>query len=256
MKIQKSILAFIILFITCMATVNAEAIEVDDSVNEVVAETTKYYKTVTILNNSEIMTAANFGEMSSLTTEISKEEYDSVDVDGISPQASVTTTYKKLTSTMSKYSSYYYQYKATLEWKNMPATRSYDIIGIGYYASVKYASGATFKQNYCNSDGSCYTQNAGYYFYNGANGVGAMFYLPTSNITSLSQSLTILVEKSSSGNLYEQICTADYSHAQKSISYANAKNFYVNSGGIKLDNSISSYYDAMSSASTTWTGTW
>lgn len=76
MKIRKNILAFIILFITCTATANAKAITAfDDKDFEVVAETTKYYKTVSILSNSEVMTVAGLGELSSITTEISEEEY-------------------------------------------------------------------------------------------------------------------------------------------------------------------------------------
>lgn len=258
MKIKNSVLAFIILFITCIATVNAEAITNEDEVvNEVVAETTKYYKTVTILNNSEVMTAAGMGELSSFTTEITQEEYENADDDGISPQASVTTDYKKLTASISKYNSYYYKYNASLTWRNIPKTRSYDIIGIGYYGSVKLAGGIEYKQSYCNVDGNCYSDNAGYYNYRGANGYGAMFHLPSGSLTSLSQSISILVEKTnSSSTIIEQICAADYSHAQKTISYSNAKDFVVDSGGIQLGDNSYSYYDSIDTASAIWKGTW
>lgn len=259
MKIQNNVLAFIILFITCMATVKAEAIiEMDDSVNEVVAETTKYYKTVTILNNSEIMTAAGMGELSSLTTEISKEEYMNAPTeDGISPYASVTTEYKKLTSTISKYSTQHYQYKVTLDWRNMPATRSYDIIGVGFYASVSLAASPDFNQSYCNTDGNCYSQNVGHYSYRGNNGYGAMFQLPSGSLSSLSQSISVLVSKTnSSSTIIEQIAAGDYSHAQKTVSYSNAKDFFVSSGGIVLGSGIYSSYDAMNTATAKWTGTW
>lgn len=259
MKIQNSVLAFIILFITCIATVKAEAIiEMDDSVNEVVAETTKYYKTVTILNNSEIMTAAGMGELASITTEISEEEYMNAPIDGISPQSSsVTTDYKKLTSTISKYSTKHFKYSATLEWRNMPATRSYDIIGIGYYASVALAGGISYKQSYCNVDGNCYSENAGYYVYKGSNGFGAMFHLPSGSLSSLSQSVSILIEKTNENTtIVEQACAADYSHATKTISYNTAKDFTIGMAGIKLGNSSYTYYDSMNAATAYWTGTW
>ena len=42
---------------------------------EVVAETTKYYKTVTVISRSDLMIKANLGEISSITTEVTKEEY-------------------------------------------------------------------------------------------------------------------------------------------------------------------------------------
>lgn len=258
MKIKNSVLAFIILFITCIATVNAEAITNEDEVvNEVVAETTKYYKTVTILNNSEVMTAAGMGELSSFTTEITQEEYENADDDGISPQSSVITEYKKLTSTISKYSTKHYKYSASLTWRKMPATRSYDVIGIGYYGSVKLSGGIEYKQSYCNVDGNCYSENAGYYNYRGSNGYGAMFHLPSGSLTSLSQSISILVEKTnSSSTIIEQVCAADYSHAQKTISYSLAKDFTVDTGGIKLLGDNYSYYDSINTASTTWEGTW
>ena len=48
---------------------------------EVVAQTTKYYKTVTIYNNSGVLRNANMGEMSSLTTEVTKEEFDNQFID-------------------------------------------------------------------------------------------------------------------------------------------------------------------------------
>lgn len=258
MKIKNSVLAFIILFITCIATVNAEAITNEDEVvNEVVAETTKYYKTVTILNNSEIMTVAGMGELSSFTTEITKEEYENADSDGISPQASVTTNYKKLTSTISKFSSYYYEYSASLTWRNIPKTRSYDIIGVGYYASVKLAGGIEYNQSYCNVDGNCYSENAGYYNYRGSNGYGAMFHLPSGSLTSLSQSISILVEKTNpDSTIIEQLCAADYSHAQKTVAYSVAKNFAVDPGGIKLLGDNYSYYDSIDTADAVWRGTW
>ena len=258
-KIKNTALTFIILFITCIATVKAEPlIEEDNVVNEVVAETTKYYKTVTILNNSHVMAVANVGDISSITTEITREEYENANIDGINPHAStVITDYKKLTATMSKYNTYYYKYGAKLEWRNMPATRSYDIIAIGYYGSVKLAGGIDFEQSYCKTDGNCYTSNVGNWNNRGSNGYGAMFHLPSGSLTSLSQSVSILVEKTDpNSTLTKQLCSADYAHAQKTVSYEDAKSFYVNAGGIVLEDNIYNSYDSINAAQVSWTGNW
>ena len=48
----------------------------------------------------------------------------------------------------------------------------------------------------------------------------------------------------------------DYSHATKSISGGSAQGFYVDAGGIDLDESIVSYYDTISKATATWSGSW
>lgn len=257
-KIRKNILAFIILFITCTATANAKAITAfDDKDFEVVAETTKYYKTVSILSNSEVMTVAGLGELSSITTEISEEEYLlAANNDGISPNTSITTNYKKLTSTISKNSAYNFKYAASLTWLNMPTVRSYDIIGMGYYASVKAAASANFKQTYCTSSTNCTTQNSGYYYYEGNNGVGAMFKVPSGSLTSLKQELVLYVEKTDpSKTIVSQLNAADYSHAGREVSYNTATDFFVDGAGIKIGAGFNSYED-LNTADTKWQGTW
>ena len=84
-----------------------------------------------------------------------------------------------------------------------------------------------------------------------------MFYLPSGSLSSLKQTLEVEVEKTnSSSTIVEQVAVGDYSHATSSISYSNAKKFYVDVGGINLDSSIEGYYDSISAARATWTGTW
>lgn len=236
-----------------------------DPGEEVVAETTKYYKTVTVVNNSKMMMKADLGTVSSFTTEVTKEEFDNAPTDaekesGISTQDvfedyGTETNYKKLSSIISKYGSRYFRYRAILEWKNMPKTRSYDIIGVGFYASVKIASTIDLYNEYCREDGTCANAD-GYYIYNGLNGGAAVFHLPSGDITSLKQTLLVEVEKTNpNSTIIEQVCVADYSHATKTISYNNAKKFKVDTGGITL-NGVESYYDTMPTAPARWEGTW
>lgn len=257
MQLRRLGLFFILLLVPVF--VSAES----DNDLEVVAETVKYYKTTTVLSNSEIMRAANLGEVSSLTTEITEEEYDSVDTStsNTNNQRSmvsyeIETTYKRLATTMSKNGNYYYRYKTTLDWKLIPSTRSYDIIAIGYLATVKINGYVDFSQYYCRSASDCY-EGTSYWSDSFTNGAAAMFKIPSGTLTSLNQVMEIDVEKTnSSATILEQIAAGDYAHATSSISYTNAQKFNVDVGGINLNSSIEDYYDSIPVAEAIWEGTW
>ena len=250
--------------ILCLILLVPIFVSAEEDEGRIVAEEEKYYKTVTVLNNSSVLQRANLGEMSSITTEITKFEYDSAPVEnyngnarstGESTDITIQTTYKKMKSTIREYYGAY-RYKNVLTWKNIPSTRSYDIIALGYYASVKPIDSVFFEQDYCTSSDSCYTSSS-YYEYNGANGSAAVFYLPSGTLTSLEQSLRIDMEKTnSSSTIVSQVAAADYSHATSSISYSNAKKFTVDTGGIRLNDSIESYYDSIGVARASWEGEW
>lgn len=229
---------------------------------EKVAETVKYYKTVIILSNSEVMRSANLGEVSSITTEITEEEYNNVDTSTVNNDnarglisETIETTYKKLATTM-----YYnygdYRYRATLDWKLIPSTRSYDIIGIGHYATVKLLGNIDFNQIYCRSSSECYDSTS-YIGLSFTNGGAAIFKIPSGTVKSLKQILEFDVEKTnSSATITQQLAVGDYAHATSSISETNARKFYVDCGGINLQSSIEDYYDDIATADATWTGTW
>ncbi len=249
---KKFILLALLIFPTFVAA--EENVEIE------VASATKYYKTVTVLNNSEVMRNANYGEVSSFTTEISKTEYDNFNPDeNITPKGTITstteTTYKRLTTTINYYSPSIYKYKSVLTWKNIPSTRNYDIMGIGYYASVENHSTPMLTNEYCVGN-DCY-EYQGYYVYTGNNGTGVMFHLPSGSITSLEQTLEVFVKKyNSSSTIIEQIAVGDYSHATTTVSYNNAKKFLVDTGGISLDSVIYNSYDALTETRASWTGRW
>lgn len=235
-----------------------------------VAEAVKYYKTVTILSNSNIMRSANMGEISSITTEITEEEYNNVDTEDDNPPEAIIispgnsgdyytaetieTNYKKLSTEMSAAGSTQYKYQVTLEWKKIPSTRSYDIIAIGHYATVKKIGEVDLEQTYCRSSSDCYVTPS-YYAYSDTNGVAAVFKIPSGTLTSLKQVLQINVEKVNPV-VYSQLAAGDYAHATSSISYEKAKLFTVDGAGIFLDSSIEDYYDSISTADARWSGTW
>ena len=198
-------------------------------------------------------------EKNSYTEEITKEEFDNYNLSIIVPldysNGYIETNYKKMTSLIIKNGSTF-RYEVILEWKTMPSTRSYDIIGIGFPSSVKPESSITFRQNYCLTNGSCYT-GVSHTPYIGVNGVGASFALPSGSLTSLKQTLYVeMIKTDNSSTILRQYAYGDYSHATKNISYSNSKKYMVSSGGIILDSSINNYYDSINTANATWTGTW
>ena len=226
-----------------------------------VAEEVKYFKTVSVLSNNAVMRTAELGEISSLTTEITEEEYNSVDTsttNTTNPRGLITeeieTTYKRLATTMYK-NGIYYTYKTSLTWKLIPSTRSYDIIGIGHFATVRINGAIRFDQNYCRSTTECYLQST-YYGPTFVNGGGAMFKVPSGTLTYLEQILEFDVEKAVNRTIIEQQAVGDYSHATSSISFENAQNFFIDCGGVNLASSITSYYDNIATATAYWEGSW
>ena len=245
---MKSVLKLVLyLFFVCMFLIpNCKAEE------NIVFEDTKYYKTIdyhSLLNQEDF----------SYTISISKEEFDNADPKEnsksiLSNSATVETTYKKMTTTIVQNGSYY-KYKNVLMWKNIPSTRSYDIIGIGFYPSVKVKGSTHFEQYYCYTSGSCTTTTTNYpqVFTTGA---GTSFLLPNGNLSSLKQTFYFNVEKNTSATIIRQLAAGDYSHATSSISLNNSKKYSVNSNGILLNGSIANYYDEISQATAIWEGTW
>lgn len=215
---------------------------------EIVSTGVKYYKTISILNE-------NTEEIISTTYEITEEEYNAAEDEPDRNNIIIETTYKKLTVTITQVTGAY-KYKAKLHWKKIPKTRSYDIMSIGFYASVTPTIDPEFKQEYCNVDGNCY-ESTTHYLKTSSTGLGAMFHLPSGNLSSLDQTFQVVVmKKNPNVTIIRQRATADYAHATKTISYNNAKKFDVDIGGISLDSTILTYYDGISIAEATWNGTW
>ena len=245
MKIKKRIIFTIICFILFIPLCVAE---------ENTIENTRYFKTVNLVlcdSKQSIIVESN-------TYEISENEYEEINQitnEDCNNRTSVTveTTYKKMTTTIAQNGNYY-RYKNVLIWKNIPSTRSYDIIGIGHYASVKVAGNIHFVQTY-KKNGITYTTNSSYEKIV-SNGVGVVFKVPTGTLSSLKQELYFDVEKNVNATIIKQIAAGDYSHATTNISLNDAKKFTINTTGILLDNSIYSSYDDINTATVIWTGTW
>ncbi len=242
MKIRLLALAGMIAFLPSL--VLAQNIE-----NEIlVSSNTKYYKT--IYNNTSFF---DLKEQNGKTIEISKEEYENVSL--IEPFATITTEYKKLTTNI--YSSgNAYKYEVVLDWKKMPKSRSYDIIGVGFFESVTVDGGLNFSQRYCTSSSLCTTSKK-FIGKIEQSGTSAVFKLPSGSLSSLKQTLSFKVKKSGNYTINEQKAVGDYSHAQSSVSESLAKEHTINpDAGIVLLGNASSKYDSINSAVAKWNGIW
>lgn len=218
---------------------------------EIVSQTEKYYKTIT---NSE-MFKFDSNDQTTKSYEVTKEEYEaSNDQRQTRGTATTETTYKKLTTTILSNGSVY-RYKAVLNWKQFPVVRSYDSIGIGYYASVKYNANLNFNQTYCLTNGTCKTLTTYYpqYF---SSGTSATFKIPEGSLSSLSQTIFFDVTKNVDATITSQAAYGDYSHATKTVTVAQAKSFSVGTSGIQFNNGIGNYYDDIMPAIATWSGSW
>jgi hypothetical protein len=234
---------FIVCFISLSSSVNAE--------EDIVASSTKYYKTISYVGNNNM----SFNNNISITYEITEEEYNNANISNEPKNSStIETTYKRMTTSITKNGSYY-RYKNVLYWKNIPSTRSYDIIGIGHFSTVKVHGSTHFEQYYCLTSGPCYTTTTNYP-QTFSVGAGTSFLLPPGNLSTLKQTFYFDVEKNTSLTIITQEAYGDYSHAITNVSLNNSKKYTVNYTGISLDGSIINSYDSINKAQVVLNETW
>lgn len=206
------------------------------------SQTIRYYKTI----------YPTYGN--SYTVEITEAEYNNSDNEN-QILGTVNTGYKTIVSTIAKNGNKY-RYNVSTMWKNMPSTRSYDIIGIGFNDYVYISSSVYFSFTYANSAGS-YTTSTQYFNKKSTSTGGAAVYkLPSGTITSLSANLYYDVSKNTSNTITSLSICGDYAHAQSNVPSSNISDYSIGIYGINLGTSISAYYDAtpcaMEYASVNW----
>ena len=180
--------------------------------------------------------------------------HNAAPIDGIK-STTIETTYKKMTTSIED-NNPSFRYKVVLQWKNMPSTRSYDIIGIGYPASVKNSMSPIFEDKYCTTATNCHTSTAYSYAYTGNNGIGVVFPLPSGSLYSMTQTLYVSMMKNTSSTIYTQYAYGDYAHAVENVSLNTAKSFIVNTSGIVHNNGSGNSYDTINYAKAVWNGVW
>lgn len=209
-----------------------------------ISQTTRYYKTI----------SPAYG--TGYDVEVSEEEYNNSGNSRTElTRGYVDTTYKTITSSISQNGSKY-RYNVSTMWKQMPATRSYDIIGIGFADSVYINSSVYFSFTYANSAGS-YTTSTQYYNKKSLSTGGAAVYkLPTGTIKSLSANLYYDVSKSTSSTITSLSICGDYAHATSNVSVNNVADYSISIYGINLGPTLAGSYDAtpcaMEYASVNW----
>lgn len=246
---MKRILMLFILFLMFPFMVFADNVSFNDLISE-----TKYYKTtISKYEFGGTVVIDTLEENYSYTEEISEIEYNladtSLNANFLNSNRSVETTYKKMTTTISANGSKY-RYQVTLVWKQLPSTRSYDIIGIGHNQNVKLGGNVNFLLTYGSNTSSSAT------IFTSSTGATATFKLPTGSVDGLSAKLYFDVEKNMSGTISSQSAYGDYAHATSKISLANAKKHTINKNGITHDSSVKSYFDDINPDVATWSGSW
>lgn len=207
------------------------------------AQNTKYYKTVyTDLSGN------------SYSMEISKNEYDNQS--GITPRGTVTTEYKRMVSSLSQNSNNTFRYKVSLTWTNMPSTRSYDIIGIGFNNQVYISSLVNFSYYYCDSYNNCTTSGEYHDKKTLSTGGSAVYKVPSGDLAALSATLYYDVSKNTTATLTGLTMYGDYAHATTNVTPYLYAEHTVNNNGLQLYSSISTKYDAIPYAQSSWIGTW
>ena len=143
-----------------------------------------------------------------------------VNYSGIVGGTSGESAYKKLTVyIISINDGEYYRYKNTLEWKQIPSRRSWDIIAIGYDgAKLQLGISTTFTQEWCNLYSECDSSfNANYYSISNAEVV--VFKLPSGTLSSLSSYMYYsVIRRDTTQPIATITAVGDYAHATYNVS--------------------------------------
>lgn len=223
---------------------NQETFDINkDLSGELVAQNNKYYKTIyTDLNGN------------SYSTEITENEYNNQG--SMDPRGTVTTEYKSMVTTITQLTSTF-RYKVTLNWRQIPAVHSYDIIGIGFGDNVYISSPVYFSYNYCVSSGDCTTSTQYYDRKKLSTGGSVVYKLPGSQAISLAAVLYYDVSKNTTDTITRLDMYGDYAHATtNSVTSTQYTNYTINRYGIVLYDDVPNYYDAIPTAQSTWGGSW
>lgn len=229
---------------------NREEYDLNSLINgTIVSSLTEYYETITVLDE-------NNNVMRNISKMITEKEFNESGGNSNSRNynGNVETNYKKMTTQIIQLDNSY-RYKVSLEWKTIPSTRSYDIIGIGINSNVIINSSVIFKQTYCLKNGNCST--SGGITKNTSTGGAALFQLPTSSsVNTLSSYLYFDVSKNTSSTITEMYAYGDYAHSTSNVSNISPSDYTIGANGISLSSNYSSKFDEISVAKAYWQGTW
>lgn len=237
---------------------------------EVVAQTTKYYKTITNYTSESLIGVRTLSDnkvMNTYSVEITEDEYNNLE-QGISPlglsNGYTETNGKKMTTTIIAVNGRY-RYKNDVTWKNVPKVRSYDIIGIGIDNTVSGISGTKqFKRtvDVLSTDNCYFDSSTSATWTLSGTGYAATFKLPTDSKTYKMQGLDIYmyfeVQKLTAVKIYTLNAYGDYKHAIRTVTSSVSSSISIGTSGLNFDTSYQETYgesyDSIDTAQATWSG--
>ena len=156
--------------------------------------------------------------------------------------SSYSTTYKTLSLTAIPVDSITYSVTLSLQWKQMPTIRSFDVIALRF-SNMTMSSGSQYGYQ-------TYTGGNVYYSYNGtnmkllSNGFGISMNLVNNTISSLQCFIALTAYKASGAAIY-----GAYEHATVNTTLAKSKKYTLSYAGmgnvINFDSSVWNIYDDM-----------
>lgn len=249
-------------------TSNLSNNEITSGELQILSQTTKYYKTVTVYDTSEYQTytlrsnSQPLKAISSETIEVSEEEYFSIDPKtfqsvSINAYTTVDTTYLSLSTSIGR-DGQYFRYVDSLALRTVPSVRSYDVLAIGYSNNVKPVDGTMSCNLYYGvSDGSR-TMNSKM-LKTFSNGSSCMINLPNgSDVSSVNAIFEFRVQKvNPNETIASQVAVGDYRHAKETVSIIVANTHDVDEViGISFPLKYESKYDIIPIADCYWNEAW
>lgn len=198
------------------------------------AQNQKYYKTV----------YPTYGN--SYTVEVTEDEFYNHPNNTL---GQTVTSYETVNSSISANGNYY-RYKVTQSWTDIPSTKSYDVIGIGFNGNISINGGTTFYNLYTNSSNNTTTSYTYYNKLNSSTG-GTTTYKLASNFVGSSAIYYFNVAKDSGASTITSLyMCGDYAHALSSVTGNQAGSHSIDISGIHFSNSVVNYFDEIPCATT------
>lgn len=227
---------------------------------EVLTETVKYYKTITIENPGVSLYSLENTPIT-ISKEITEEEYNSSEntaqtfglVDG-----KTETKMKKMVSTIIAVNGRY-RLKNTVYWKSAPHIRSYDIIGIGNDSTVSgIPSTKYFKRIADISAGnySYYDMSTTGTWTQKPTGYAVTFKIPLNKTDGYVKTMEIYmyyeVDKLTTATIKTLNAYGDYKHSTIGVSSSISSSIDIGTGGISLSAALEKKFDSITTAQAQW----
>lgn len=269
-------LSFIMLFLTTIVVsaksafyVNSNGVEMNETqynkmlqiFPEKIVESMSFdefnkYKDANIIDSASIFEKIVYENGKKVSSEIITDEQFEMEnannTKGTSDSDSHETSYKKLMASILE-SGNNFLFSATLDWKKIPARRSYDVFAF-YLNNFNYSAFSGTQHYYTTTGGNnIYYDNSSPGYKGFSNGAGVSMNLKDgTNITDYILGLTSSMSKTTT-NAYGRVYVS-YQHCQSDITRAQSKSYTLNLSGLGnvvyySDSWLMNTYDGMGGVS-------